>query len=363
MLPAPSSRLRVAAPLDALRDHAYPVCFIVGGEAVNARKLGGLVLGVWVAVAMLSCTEKSDSEGADPGGTGGNTSSQGTGGNRNTGDPSGTADDTVFDHRTTDVSQIPADAIAKAASSLHVAYWHTSHGSQVVSGMEALRDFEESAGRFAFSADGSSGLHFDTSVGNYDQACPDLSNCSDNSAMLEDTRRILADHPDINVVMWAWCSISGHDVGKYLENMEALIAEFGSGGTSERASTTPVEFIFMTGHSEGGNTEPREAAAQIRAHCEANGRWLIDYYDIESHDIDGNGYAARSIADNLAYDGGNWAVEYLARDDADSTLVELTRLTSSCAHSDSPSEATLNCVLKGQAAWWAFARIAGWNPE
>ena len=34
-----------------------------------------------------------------------------------------------------------------------------------------------------------------------------------------------------------------------------------------------------------------------------------------------------------------------------------------CAHSDSPTEANLNCVMKARGAWWMFARIAGWDGE
>jgi len=33
----------------------------------------------------------------------------------------------------------------------------------------------------------------------------------------------------------------------------------------------------------------------------------------------------------------------------------------SCAHSASPSDATLNCILKGRATWWLLAEQAGWH--
>jgi hypothetical protein len=230
--------------------------------------------------------------------------------------------------------------------------------------MGTLQSYAPFGATYAFSADGTAGLHFDDGMSG---GCgSDLSTCNDNAgepAWLAVTRTYLADHPTTNVIMWAWCSISGHDITAYLNGMEKLIGEYGPGGTNARAATTPVTFIFMTGHSEGSNRVPATAAAQIRQHCVDHKRWLIDYYDIESHDMAGRSYDALEIADNLAYSGGNWAQEYITSASADATLKALTQATSGCAHSDSPTEANLNCVLKGQAFWWALGRIAGWNGK
>ena len=266
------------------------------------------------------------------------------------------ADKTIFDHSDTYAMDLSDEAITNVVRRLKVAYWHTSHGSQIISGMDAMALLDA---RFAHSVKGATGLRMDTSVGNYGKPCADLSHCSDSGAMIDDTVRILTEYPDINVVMWAWCSIGGHKVEKYLSNMETLISRFGPGGTDPRAAKTPVTFIFMTAHSEGTNVFPRTAAAKIRAHCERKGRWLIDYFDIESYDIIGNSYANRNIQDNLNYDGGNWAVEYLQSKGANPKLKSLVNVTRNCSHSDNPAEAKLNCVLKAQAFWNALAQIAG----
>jgi hypothetical protein len=47
----------------------------------------------------------------------------------------------IVDHNHTDITQIPQSAIEQAKARLHIAYGHTSHGSQLTTGMTDLVAF------------------------------------------------------------------------------------------------------------------------------------------------------------------------------------------------------------------------------
>lgn len=269
------------------------------------------------------------------------------------------ADPIIIDHTCTDIWAIPHAAINQAKADLHIAYGHTSHGSQIIAGMggsggAGLDTFMTNngapAGLFTWNEGGTGGaLDLDDYFMSGDLGNPDRYEWEQRTRTYLNTPA----NADVNVVMWSWCgqadtTIANIDI--YLNLMEGLIADYPN-----------VHFVFMTGHLNGTGPagQLNLANEHIRNHCIANGRILYDFADIESYDPDGLvNYMALMANDYCAYDSDgngsldrNWAQEW-----QDSHVEGVDWWASGAAHS-----LDLNGNLKGYAAWWLWATLAGMN--
>ena len=257
----------------------------------------------------------------------------------------------IIDHNSINLSEIPIEWIDSAKAKLFIGYGHTSHGSQLTSGMNAIESYYTD-GTFNWSHSGGDGeLHLFEGSG-YDEGY--LDHDVGYSGWDDKTRVYLDSFPECNVIMWSWCgqvknvNLSEH----YLLPMEQLEDEY-----------PDVKFVYMTGHLEGkGPTGSLfEANQQIREYCNTNNKILFDFADIEKYnpDCDTNyqEYYCDDHCDYVNPDGDpiNWASNWLANN-PDHELTQISQHCGSCAHSVS-----LNCVKKGIACWHLWAKLAGWN--
>ena len=134
---------------------------------------------------------------------------------------------------------IPEDYINLARNQFKIAFQHTSHGTQVSRGMYGLQDYK-AGDRTLFGITNDdpqpNKLEFhDYAIGPYHAEGEEAVDLSRNeTAFIQATRNYLAlpKSQEVNVVMWAWCEIEGHDViNNYIPGMQTLINEYGEGGT------------------------------------------------------------------------------------------------------------------------------------
>ena len=252
----------------------------------------------------------------------------------------------VMDHSDATLEKLSTSEIENAKQKLHIAYGHTSHGSQLVSGMSGLVDFKGVL--YTFNNGGTNGA-LDLRDTPFSGAS-DLGN-PNRTAWADATRNYLNNNGDINVIIWSWCgqvsSATEEDINTYLNLMTELEEDF-----------PDVIFVYMTGHLDGSGEEGNlnQRNEQIRNYCSANNKYLYDFADIESYDPDGEtNYMLLNANDACEYDSdgndsrdANWAVEWR---DAHTQDVDWYQCGS--AHSDA-----LNANQKAYAAWALWVAIA-----
>lgn len=257
-----------------------------------------------------------------------------------------TAHDFIINHTSIKLNSIPSQWITAAKQNLHIAYSHTSHGSQLTDGMTGLVNFKGES--FAWNNGGSGGA-----LDLHDYAMSGDLGAPDRTTWETLTRTYLAANPNVNVVIWSWCgevsTATDADIVTYLNLMTGLEKDFKN-----------VKFVYMTGHLDGtgltGNLHLRNE--QIRNFCKTNNKILFDFADIESYNPDGVYFGDRKPNDACDYDSnndgtsdGNWAIEW-----QNSHTQGTDWYSCSSAHSQ-----PLNANMKAYASWWLWARLGGWD--
>lgn len=211
---------------------------------------------------------------------------------------------------------IPDSVVEDIAADFEFVYGHTSHGSQIMTGMDIVETENASFNQPTFS-----------------EFADDLGTLGDTSWVA--TLRWRIESGGYNFAMMSWCGgVSTNTEGGinvYLDKMDELESDY-----------PQVTFIYMTGHLDGSGTDGNLYAMNdlIRSYCAQNGKILFDFADIESFDPDGTFYPDGS-------DACEWCEDWCAQHACPSCA--------SCAHSH-----CFNCYQKGMAFWWLMARMDGW---
>lgn len=251
----------------------------------------------------------------------------------------------TIDHTCTDISKIPDKWINKVKELLNIHYAHTSHGEQIIVGLERLSqasakhttgagELFQAASKYSFWYENcnipSSTNHLTMMDGQYyDNYCETYVEeylYWETDYGMNITRSVLNSF-NVNISLWAWCSqqdyYSQAETQKYLDNMSQLEKEF-----------PDVSFIYMTGNAQSAEQNRLDRNNQVRNYCKNNKKILFDFADLDCW-YNGQQHTEDGIpTQHPRYVG----------DQAGHTTYE-------------------SCKNKAKAFWWLLARIAGWDGK
>lgn len=247
----------------------------------------------------------------------------------------------IIDHNCCDLWAIPMSRIEEVQNEIRLHYAHTSHGSQLITGLERIEEADEGydveIGHSFLPEQAGALCIFD---GQAWETYIDPALFWQTPEGMDRTRDVLDGNPSIKVCMWSWCSqldgFSQEGTQAYLDAMSELESEY-----------PEVTFVYMTGNAqasggEGCNRFQRNEL--IRGHCRTGGRMLYDFADLDCWWYDPS--AEEWEQSTYRYEGIDVPIEHpeFNGDRAGHTTFE-------------------SCEQKGRALWWLLAVTAGWTGE
>ncbi len=240
---------------------------------------------------------------------------------------SGTASPLIVNHLNTDVHEIP-DYWINEARKLVIHYAHTSHGSQILTGLQWLEK-QDPKYNVSIIASGLVAQPPDsTAMGFYDgnnypgntYITPEM--YWESAAGIEKTQSVVATGW-FDVSLWTWCGqmtdYSVAQVETYMAVLDQLERDY-----------SPLRTVYYTGHTDGtdGNTQVSKLWINnnlVRAYAQSNNKALFDFADIESYDPGGTFYPTAS-------DGCSWCTTWCTNHPTSFECQNYTQM-SDCAHS------------------------------
>jgi len=258
----------------------------------------------------------------------------------------------IIDHTCLDLSQIPLNWIDSVQANHKWHYGHTSHGSQLTTGLERIEDdditYDVSIGSMTLPNVPGTLCIFD---GQEDQFYILPEYYWKTAEGMNKTRTVLNNNPEMTISQWSWCiqlnAYSAVYTQDYLDSISVLEAEF-----------PDVTFIYMTGNTQQGpgnhtsenlpngyNRHLRNE--QIRTYCDTNNKVLYDFADIECW-----WYNDTTLEWEFStYRYKHWDII----DSVDVPFEHPHYNFDEAGHSSYE-----NCENKGKAVWWLMAQLSGW---
>jgi len=247
----------------------------------------------------------------------------------------------IIDHMCTDISTIPPSRVDSVQAELNIHYAHTSHGNQIVTGLQRIENsdsaFDVSRGLMYLPSWMTSLCYFDGQESET-YITPDL--YWEGSGGLNQTRAVLDDNPNLNVSIWCWCGqleyYTASQTQGYLDAISTLEAEY-----------PDVVFVYMTCNAQGTSYAGYYRHLRnemVRDYCLNNNKVLFDFADLDAWWF--NPSSQQWEQSTYSYNSTTIPKEHpqFSGDDAGHTTYE-------------------SCDQKGQAFWYMMSNLNGWGSQ